>query len=213
MGFRRRPCTIRFHDIAMAHPELFGVEPSPANPSRIYREFARILQTDAAHSRESRTARGYWKVPPPLKLPSAERISITLLGAFPRGAAGAGPAPSLRRCCAAPVSLAANQDGVAVRHLRHRRDRGALAAQDRPAGEERMARALAGWRGPVARLSLRCHQYRLGRRDPAVLCRPLRADAIPLRHLGALRRMMAPPARTATTMPTPAKLARFASAD
>ncbi|KPQ32337.1 MAG: Sulfotransferase family [Porphyrobacter sp. HL-46] len=167
----------------------------------IYREFARILQTDAAH-------RGIADRPRVLKVPAFAEDLDTLLGAFPEARlvlAQREPEAVLRSA----VSLAANQmalqsDTCAI---------GAIEARWRhkiALREERMARALAGWRGPVARLSfdaINTDWEGAIRQCYAELGLTLTAAA-----LGAMRRMMAA-SKDSHHHAHAGQLARFASAD
>ncbi len=114
------------------------------DPAPVYREFARILRTDAAH-------RGLAERPRVMKVPAFAEDLDTLLAAFPdarlviaqrdRGAV-----------LKSAVSLAANQmavqsDACDIAAIEARWQH-KIALRD-----ERMAAVLAGWQGPVARLT------------------------------------------------------------
>lgn len=112
------------------------------DPAPIYREFRRILQTDAAH-------RGLADRPRALKVPAFAEDLATLLAQFPE----ARLVLATREHGAvlkSAISLAANQMAV-------QSDTCSLEAIDArwrhkiALREERMANALAGWTGPVAR--------------------------------------------------------------
>lgn len=112
-------------------------------PGPIYREFTRILQTDAA-------TRGLADKPRVMKVPAFAEDLDTLLGAFPEARlviAHRDREAVLRSA----VSLAANQMAVQSDAC----DLARIEARWRHKiglREERMARVLAGWQGPVARL-------------------------------------------------------------
>lgn len=114
------------------------------DPACVYREFVRILKTDAA-------TRGLAAKPRVMKVPAFAEDLDTLLGLLPEARlvlATREPGAVLKSA----VSLAANQmavqsdacdlDAIEAR-WRHK-----IALRD-----ERVAAALAGWQGPVARLS------------------------------------------------------------
>lgn len=114
------------------------------DPAPIYREFARILRTDAAH-------RGIADRPRVLKVPAFAEDLETLLGLFPeaRLVLAERDHPSILRSA---VSLCANQmaiqsdtcDMAQIERLwRHK-----IALR-----ETRLAMALADWKGPIARLT------------------------------------------------------------
>jgi hypothetical protein len=110
----------------------------------VYREFVRILKTDAAN-------RGLADKPRVMKVPAFAEDLDTLLGLFPDARlvlAERGHEAVLKSA----VSLAANQMAVQSDSC----DIGAITArwQHKIAlREERIAAALANWNGPVARLS------------------------------------------------------------
>ena len=114
------------------------------DPSPVYREFARILRTDAAH-------RGVADKPRVLKVPAFAEDLSTLLALLPDARlvhAQRAHDAVLRSA----VSLAANQmalqsDGCDLDAIEARwRHKIALR-------EERVASALSGWPGPIARLT------------------------------------------------------------
>lgn len=125
------------------HIPTYSAFSESRNPAPIYREFVRMFQTDAA-------SRGIAHKPRVLKVPAFAEDLDTLLGQFPKARlvlARRDPDAVLQSA----VSLAANQMAVqsdtcelAAIEARWRRK---IALR-----EDRMKAALAGWRGPVARL-------------------------------------------------------------
>lgn len=113
------------------------------DPGPIYHEFARILRTDAA-------ARGVSSKPRVMKVPAFAEDLTTLLAQFPDARlvlAQRGHEAVLKSA----VSLAANQMAVQSDAC----DLAAIAARWQhkiTLREARMAQALSGWQGPVARL-------------------------------------------------------------
>lgn len=126
------------------HIPAYSAWSEARDPAPIYREFARILRTDAA-------LRGIAGKPRVLKVPAFAEDLATLLSLFPDARlvlAQREHAAVLRSA----VSLAANQMAVQSDTC----DLTAIEArwQHKIAlREERMAAALAGWQGPVARLT------------------------------------------------------------
>lgn len=125
------------------HIPAFSAWSEARDPAPIYREFARILRTDAA-------TRGLADKPRVLKVPAFAEDLETLLGMFPDARlviAHRAHDAVLRSA----VSLAANQMAMQSDTC----DLGQIEArwQHKIAlREARMAAALAGWQGPVARL-------------------------------------------------------------
>lgn len=126
------------------HIPAYSAFSEARDPGPIYREFARILRTDAAK-------RGLADKPRVLKVPAFAEDLDTLLGLFPDARlvlAHREPEAVLRSA----VSLAANQMAVQSDAC----DLAAIEARWRhkvALREDRMARALEGWQGPVARLA------------------------------------------------------------
>ena len=125
------------------HIPAFSAWSEARDPAPIYREFARILRTDAA-------TRGVAEKPRVLKVPAFAEDLETLLGMFPDARlviAHRAHDAVLRSA----VSLAANQMAIQSDTC----NLGQIEArwQHKIAlREARMAAALAGWQGPVARL-------------------------------------------------------------
>ncbi len=113
------------------------------DPAPIYREFARILKTDAAH-------RGLANKPRVLKVPAFSEDLATLLAQFPDARivlAGRDHEAVLRSA----VSLAANQMAIQSDTCDLNRIE-ALWKHKIALREKRIAEALEGWSGPIARL-------------------------------------------------------------
>ncbi|SHN52881.1 sulfotransferase family protein [Erythrobacter sanguineus] len=114
------------------------------DPAPVYREMLRILRTDAAH-------RGIADRPRVLKVPAFAEDLATLLALLPGARlvlAQREPEAVLRSA----VSLAANQMAIQSDAC----DLGQIAARWRhkiALREERITGALAGWQGPIARLT------------------------------------------------------------
>ncbi|MBI1404157.1 MAG: sulfotransferase [Porphyrobacter sp.] len=146
----------------------------------IYREFRRILQTDAAH-------RGIAERPRVLKVPAFAEDLATLLSLFP-DARLVLARRELGAVLTSAVSLAANQMAVQSDTC----DLAAIEArwQHKIAlREERIAAALEGWQGPVARASFDDLNA-----DWEGAMANIYADlglALTPQALGAMRRMMA----------------------
>ncbi|BDW83146.1 putative sulfotransferase [Erythrobacter sp. Dej080120_24] len=114
------------------------------DPSPIYREFARILRTDAAN-------RGLADKPRVLKVPAFSEDLATLLTQFP-GARLVMAQRDREAVLRSAVSLAANQMAVQCDSC----DLAGIEAFWRhkiELREQRIAAAMAAWSGPVARLS------------------------------------------------------------
>ncbi|MEO1221926.1 MAG: sulfotransferase [Pseudomonadota bacterium] len=113
------------------------------DPSPVYREFVRILRTDAAH-------RGLADKPRVMKVPAFAEDLPTLLAQFPdaRLVLARRDHDAVHRSA---VSLCANQMAIQSDHCDLARIK-ALWEHKISLREERMARALEDWRGPVARL-------------------------------------------------------------
>ncbi len=112
------------------------------DPAPVYREFRRILQTDAAH-------RGIADLPRVLKVPAFAEDLATLLALFPEARLVIATREQ-EAVLKSAISLAANQmamqsDSCSLEAIearwRHKID----------LREARMAEALTGWQGPVAR--------------------------------------------------------------
>jgi hypothetical protein len=125
------------------HIPAYSAWSEARDPAPVYRELLRILQTDAAH-------RGLAERPRVLKVPAFAEDLATLLALLPdaRLVLATREHDAVLRSA---VSLAANQmamqsDACCLKAIearwRHKID----------LREARMATALAGWRGPVARL-------------------------------------------------------------
>ena len=125
------------------HVPSFSAWSEARDPAPIYREFVRILKTDAAN-------RGNAARPRVMKVPAFAEDLATLLAAFPDARlvlAHRDHEAVLRSA----VSLAANQMAVQSDAC----DMAAIEARWRhkiALREDRLARALADWQGPVARL-------------------------------------------------------------
>jgi len=125
------------------HIPAYSAFSEARDPAPVYREFARILRTDAA-------TRGLAARPRVLKVPAFAEDLDTLLGVFPDAGlvlAHRGHEAVLRSA----VSLAANQMAMQSDTC----DLAAIEARWQhkiDLREDRMARALAGWRGPLSRL-------------------------------------------------------------
>lgn len=125
------------------HIPAYSAWSESRDPAPIYREFARILRTDAAH-------RAIAAKPRVLKVPAFAEDLDTLLGLFPDARlviARRGHDAVLRSA----VSLAANQMAMQSDAC----DLAAIEARWRhkiALREVRMAAALVGWNGPVARM-------------------------------------------------------------
>jgi hypothetical protein len=126
------------------HIPAYSAWSESRDPAPIYRELRRILQTDAAH-------RGIADKPRVLKVPAFAEDLATLLALLPDARlvlAEREPEAVLKSA----VSLAANQMAM-------QSDKSSLAAIEARWRHKialrvaRMAEALAGWNGPVARLS------------------------------------------------------------
>jgi hypothetical protein len=170
------------------------------DPAAVYREFARILSTDAA-------TRGLAGKPRVMKVPAFAEDLAALLSRFPDARlvlAHRAPEAVLRSA----VSLAANQMAVQSDTC----DLAAIEARWRhkiALREERIAAALAGWEGPVARLDfeeLNTDWEAAMHRCYAVLGLPLTAPA-----LTAMRKRMAA-SEGGQHRAHAAQLARFAEA-
>ena len=126
------------------HIPAYSAWSEARDPAPIYREMLRILRTDAAH-------RGIAAKPRVLKVPAFAEDLTTLLGLLPEARlvlAQRAPEAVLRSA----VSLAANQMAVQSDTC----DLGRIEARWRhkiALREERIAAALAGWEGPLARAS------------------------------------------------------------
>lgn len=146
----------------------------------IYREFARILRTDAAH-------RGIADRPRVLKVPAFAEDLSTILGLFPDARLVLAERDH-EAVLKSAVSLAANQMAVQSDTC----DLAAIEARWRhkiALREERIAAALEGWQGPVARASF----DELNTDWEGAIAR-IYADlglALTPQALGAMRRMMA----------------------
>jgi Sulfotransferase family len=126
------------------HIPAFSAWSEARDPAPIYREFVRILKTDAATRRLA-------EKPRVMKVPAFAEDLDTLLAAFPDARlvlARRDQAAVLKSA----VSLAANQMAVQSDTC----DMSAITARWEhkiALREERIAQALAGWQGPVARLT------------------------------------------------------------
>ncbi len=126
------------------HIPAYSAWSEARDPAPIYREFVRILRTDAA-------TRGNADKPRVLKVPAFAEDLTTLLGVFPDARlvlAQRAPEAVLRSA----VSLAANQMAIQSDTC----DLATIEARWRhkiALREARMATALAGWQGPIARLT------------------------------------------------------------
>jgi hypothetical protein len=125
------------------HVPRYSAWSEAADPAPVYREFARILRTDAAH-------RGVADKPRILKVPAFAEDLTTLLALFPdaRLVLTRRDHDAVLRSA---VSLAANQMAIQSDAC----DLARIEARwQHKIGlrEARMAAALNGWRGPVARL-------------------------------------------------------------
>jgi len=126
------------------HIPAYSAWSEARDPAPIYREFARILRTDAA-------TRGVADKPRVLKVPAFAEDLTTLLALFPdaRLVLAHREQEAVLRSA---VSLAANQMAIQSDSC----DLGAIEARWRhkiALREQRIAQALAGWQGPVARLT------------------------------------------------------------
>ncbi len=126
------------------HIPAYSAWSEARGPAPIYREFARILRTDAAH-------RGLAEKPRVMKVPAFAEDLATLLATFPdaRLVLAEREHEAVLRSA---VSLAANQMAVQSDTC----DIAAIEARWRhkiALREARIAAALEGWQGPVARLS------------------------------------------------------------
>ncbi len=126
------------------HIPAYSAWSEARDPAPVYREFARILATDAAN-------RGLADRPRVMKVPAFAEDLDTLLGIFPEARL-----VIARRdhdaVLKSAVSLAANQMAVQSDTC----DLARIEARWRHKiglREERIAAALAGWQGPVARLT------------------------------------------------------------
>jgi hypothetical protein len=162
------------------HIPSYSAWSEPRDPAPVYREFARILRTDAAH-------RGLAERPRVMKVPAFAEDLGTLLAAFPdarlviaqrdRGAV-----------LKSAVSLAANQmavqsDACDIAAIEARWEH-KIALRD-----ERMAAVLADWQGPVARLTFE----ELGADWQGAITRCYAALGLPLSEaaLAAMHKVMA----------------------
>jgi hypothetical protein len=126
------------------HIPAFSAWSEARNPAPIYREFARILATDAAH-------RGNAAKPRVLKVPAFAEDLATLLNLFPNARLVIAKREH-GAVLKSAISLVANQ--MAMQSDSCRLD--AIGARWRhkiALREARMAEALAGWQGPMARAS------------------------------------------------------------
>lgn len=113
------------------------------DPVSIYREFARMLRTDAAH-------RGNAHRPRVMKVPAFAEDLATLLAEFPDARLVIAQRER-EAVLKSAVSLAANQMAIQSDSCDLARIE-ALWRHKIELREARMAEALAGWRGPIARL-------------------------------------------------------------
>ena len=162
------------------HIPSFSAWSEARDPAPIYREFSRILKTDAAH----RSLAGKPRV---LKVPAFAEDLATLLGQFPDARLVLAHRDH-DAVLSSAVSLAANQMAVQSDTC----DLAAIEARWRhkiALRETRIAAALEGWKGPVARLEfeeINSDWEGAIRRCYADLGLTLTPNA-----LGAMRRMMA----------------------
>lgn len=126
------------------HIPTYSAWSEARDPLPVYREFARILMTDAAH-------RGIADKPRVLKVPAFAEDLATLLALFPEARLVIATRER-EAVLKSAVSLAANQMAMQSDSCRlediEARWRHKIALR-----EARMAEALAGWQGPVARAS------------------------------------------------------------
>lgn len=126
------------------HIPTYSAWSEARDPAPIYREFRRILQTDAAH-------RGVADKPRVLKVPAFAEDLATLLTIFPEARLVIAERDR-EAVLKSAVSLAANQMAMQSDSCRLE-DIEALWRHKIALREARMAEALAGWEGPVARLT------------------------------------------------------------
>jgi hypothetical protein len=182
------------------HIPAYSAWSEARDPAPIYHEMARILRTDAA-------TRGVADKPRVLKVPAFAEDLTTLLALFPDARlviAQREPEAVLRSA----VSLAANQMALQSDSC----DLAAIAARWRrkiALREERMAAALDGWQGPMARLTFDDLNA-----DWEAAIRRCYGDlglALTLQALAAMRRVMAASA-SGQHRAHSEQLARFAGA-
>ena len=125
------------------HIAAYSTFSEARDPAPIYREFMRILRTDAAH-------RGIAHKPRVMKVPAFAEDLSTLLAQFPdaRLVLAHRDHDAVHRSavslCANQMAIQSDQCDLAVIE--------ALWEHKIALREERMSRALEGWKGPVARL-------------------------------------------------------------
>jgi hypothetical protein len=169
-------------------------------PAPVYREFARILKTDAAN-------RGLADRPRVMKVPAFAEDLDTLLALFP-DARLVRAERAHEAVLKSAVSLAANQMAVQSDSC----DMGAITArwQHKIAlREERIAAALANWNGPVARLSF--DEINADWEGAIARCYDALGLAFTPQALAAMRKMMAA-SEGGDHHAHAAQLARFAEA-